>query len=272
MPGMLTRHDAVVAEREAVTRGPYRWPPEDRAEPLANPARALGGRVMGLRRSFWMPFFGVPSGRIGSVGARMMPRLVGRLYPMMAQELDLQPEDELLEVGCGSAVLLAEHASAVRYVAGLDASEIQVQMARERLAERIAAGTAKVVLGDAMALPWEDGRFSVIGCLNCLKFVPDPPKALREMHRVLRPEGRLVLTIDKQSDKWGRSNEVDAMGQWQWGIDDCRRMVEEAGFAGVSVADMPTRLGLQFVRGTKRASPLATADAAAREKTEAPVA
>jgi len=210
---------------------------------------------MGLLRSFWLPFFGVPSGRIGSVGARMMPRLVGRLYPMMAKELDLRPEDELLEVGCGSAVLLAEHAAHVRYVAGLDASEIQVRMARERLAGRIAAGTAEIVLGDAMTLPWEGGRFSVVGCLNCLKFVPDPTKALREMHRVLRPGGRLVLTIDKQADKWGRSNEVDAFGQWQWGVDDCRRMVEEAGFGGVSVADMPTRLSLQFVRGTKRASP-----------------
>ena len=106
-----------------------------------------------------------------------------------------------------------------------------------------------------MALPWEDDRFSVVASLNCLKFVPDPPKALREMHRVLRPDGRLVLTIDKQSDKWGRSGAVDAMGQWQWSVDDARRMMEEAGFADVSVADMPTRLGLQFVRGVKRAVP-----------------
>jgi SAM-dependent methyltransferase len=174
---------------------------------------------------------------------------------MMARELDLQPDDDLLEVGCGSGGLLAEQASHVGHVAGLDASELQVRMARERLADRIAAGTAEIVLGDAMALPWEDSRFSVVGSLNCLKFVPDPPKALREMHRVLRPGGRLVLTIDKQSDKWGRSGEVDAMGQWQWSEEDARRMMEEAGFADISVADMPTRLGLQFVRGAKGAAP-----------------
>ena len=124
-------------------------------------------------------------------------------------------------------------------------------MARKRLAERISAGTAEIVLGDAMALPWEDGRFSVISCLNCLKFVPDPPQALREMHRVLRSDGRLVLTIDKQSDKWGRSGEIDGFGQWQWSVDDARRMMAEAGFADVSIADMPTRLGLQFVRGAQ---------------------
>jgi SAM-dependent methyltransferase len=128
-------------------------------------------------------------------------------------------------------------------------------MARKRLAERLAAGTAEIVLGDAMALPWKDGRFSVIGSLNCLKFVPDPPKALREMHRVLRHDGRLVLTIDKQADRWGRSGAIDASGQWQWSADDARRMMEEAGFADVSIADMPTRLGLRYVRGARRAAP-----------------
>lgn len=210
---------------------------------------------MGLRGAFWIPFFGVPHGALGSVGARLMPRMVGHLYPMLATELDLRPDDELLDVGCGSASLLAEQASHVRYVAGLDASEIQVGMARKRLADRITAGTAEIVLGDAMALPWEDGCFSVVSSLNCLKFVPDPPKALREMHRVLRPDGRLVLTIDKQADTWGRSGEVDAMGQWQWSPDLIRRLLEEAGFSDASVADMPTKLGLQFVRGTKRAAP-----------------
>jgi len=216
---------------------------------------------MGLRRSFWLPFFGVPRGPLGRVGARLMPTLVGPLYAMMAKELDLQPDDDLLEVGCGSARLLAEQTSQVHHVAGLDASEIQVGMARRRLADRIAAGTAEVVLGDAMALPWPDGRFSVVGSLNCLKFVPDPAKALREMHRVLRPGGRVVLTIDEQMDKWGRAGEIDAFGQWQWSPDDARRMMEEAGFADVSVARMPTRMGLQFVRGAKPAAP-AVADLA----------
>jgi SAM-dependent methyltransferase len=210
---------------------------------------------MGLRRSFWIPFFGVPHGALGSLGARLMPRMVGPLYPMLAKELDLRPDDDLLEVGCGSARLLAEHASQCRYVAGLDLSGIQVDMARKRLARRIAEGTAEMVLGNAVALPWEDGRFSVIASLNCLKFVPDPARALREMHRVLRPGGRLVVTIDKQADKWGKSGEVDAFGQWQWSVGDARRMMEAAGFANVSVADMPTKLGLQFVRAAKRSAP-----------------
>jgi ubiquinone/menaquinone biosynthesis C-methylase UbiE len=180
--------------------------------------------------------------------------MVGRLYPMLARELALRADDDLLDIGCGSARLLAEHATQVRSVTGLDRSAIQVGLARERLAARIAAGSAEIVLGDAMTLPWEDARFSVICSLNCLKFVPEPATALREMQRVLRPGGRLVLTIDKQSDTWGRSGAVDAFGQWQWSADVARRMVEEAGFSDVSVADLATHLGLQVIHGTKPAA------------------
>jgi len=96
---------------------------------------------MGLLQRFWTPFFGVPQGPLGRLGAWLMTRK-GRYFRAMAAELDLQPGDELLDVGCGSARFFADHAAHVSYVAGLDASEIQVAMARERLAQRMAAGTA----------------------------------------------------------------------------------------------------------------------------------
>jgi SAM-dependent methyltransferase len=222
---------------------------------------------MGWRRSFWFPFFGVPRGPLGRVGARLMPVLVRPLYAMMAKELDLQPDDDLLEVGCGSARLMSEQASHVRHVAGLDASEVQVGMARRRLADRIAAGTAEIVLGNAMALPWEDGRFSVVGSLNCLKFVPDPQNALTEMSRVLRAGGRAVLTLDETVRDRDRSGRIDAFGQWQWSADDARRMMEEAGFVDVSVTRAPTRIPLQLVRGVKPTSP-PVAEAAAAAPTQ----
>jgi ubiquinone/menaquinone biosynthesis C-methylase UbiE len=170
----------------------------------------------------------------------------------MAEELTLQPEDDLPDVGCGSAGLLAEQASNVRYVAGLDLSEIQLGMARQRLADRIAAGTAEIVKGDAMALPWEDGRFSVVASLDCMKFVPDPQQALREMYRVLRPGGRAVLTLDHRiRQDQDESGKVDAWGQWWWSDSDARRLMERAGFGDVSVLSVGTKEHL--VRGTKPA-------------------
>ena len=175
----------------------------------------------------------------------------------MAAELDLRPDDALLDVGCGSAGLLVEQAAHVSYVAGLDASEMQVEMARRRLADRLAAGTAEIVLGDAAALPWEDGRFSVVTSLDCMKFIPDPGGALREMVRVLRPGGRAVVAVsDAAKTPVGstpRSGTLDAWGMWYWSDADARRMAEEAGFVDVTVSLLPVFSKPLTVRGVKPA-------------------
>jgi ubiquinone/menaquinone biosynthesis C-methylase UbiE len=229
---------------------------EDRAEPLANPARTHGGRAMGLRRSWWMSFFGLPHGLPGRLGVRLMPRSSRQFHKAIATELNLQPEDELLDVGCGSATLFVDHAGHVRFVAGLDASEMQLEMARKRLAERIAAGTAEIVEGDADHLPWGDGRFSVITSVNAVKFFPDPSAALREMHRVLRPGGRVAVTMGEAAEAPAGATEgvVDTWGQWQWTDAAAKRLLEGVGFDDVSVSVMPVFSKALLARGVKPAT------------------
>lgn len=208
----------------------------------------------GWRANVFSAFWGVPSGPIGWVGARVLPFVAGRLYAVAAEELDLQGDDDLLDVGCGAGVLLGDRAAGVRYVAGIDASQLQVGLARQRLAGRIATGTAQIVLGDAEALPWPDGRFSAVASVNCLKFVVDPDQALAEMHRVLRPGGRVVHMTDPPVTDPEESGKVDVFGIRQWSADDSRRLMERAGFADVSVTQLPPKyLKLQLVRGVKPA-------------------
>lgn len=203
------------------------------------------------RAQLWLAFFGRPSGPIGWAGARVMPLVSRRLHEMMATELDLRSDDDVLDVGCGSGGFLQHAASRVRYVAGLDASEIQVGMARQRLHDRIDGGTAELVLGDAEALPWEAGRFSAVASLNCLKFVADPDRALAEMCRVLRAGGRVALLVDTEVPD-AKSGAIDAYGQRQWSADDAKQMMEKAGFVDVSVTQLPTTYyRLQLVRAVK---------------------
>ena len=206
---------------------------------------------MTRRGRFYRKFFGRPVGGIGWLGTRLMVRINRRNYATMAAALDLRSDDDLLDVGCGSAVLLASHASRARYVAGLDASDLQLGIARQHLADRIAAGTAELVKGDAAALPWPDGRFSIVTSMFCLKFVPDPLKALQEMHRVLRPGGRAVVAICDPLRDEKASGTADPWGQWQWSATDARLLLEKAGFADVATSVLG-RPASQVVRGTKQ--------------------
>lgn len=213
---------------------------------------------MGLRSRWWNTFFGVPRGPIGWLGARIMRKSNPTFYRAVAAELELQSDDELLDVGCGSAGMLVEPAAELPFVAGLDASEIQLGMARERLAERIAAGTAEIVGGDATALPWDDERFSVVTSINAIKFFPDPLAALREMHRVLRPGGRLAVTMGEAGYAPEGSTDavVDGFGQWQWSDAAAQSAMEEAGFTGVEISVLPVFSKALLAQGTKPASPI----------------
>ncbi len=202
---------------------------------------ALLPRLRGTTWTAWSSkvarsWAGVPSGPLGWVVSRwIMPRLHAPIYPMVARQLDLRPEDDLLEVACGSGIFLAEQASHVRHVAGLDLSDVQLSLARQRLADRIAAGTADIVKGDAASLPWDDARFSVVTCMGSMEAFPDPAPALAEMHRVLRRGGRAVVEMgSKVPDGTETHRWLDAT--WVWNESDARRLVEEAGFADVSIS------------------------------------
>lgn len=126
------------------------------------------------------------------------PWLAGWLHAIVARLLDLQPEDEVLDVACGSGTFLRKHASHVRRIAGLDHSEDLIEIALRQNRARVAAGTAEFVTGDVTALPWEDDQFSVVtsNCVHC--FDAKAKQALAEMYRVLRPGGRAVVDADRR--------------------------------------------------------------------------
>jgi SAM-dependent methyltransferase len=218
---------------------------------------ALAPRTRGATWTEWLTkvawsWAGVPSGPLGWVSSHWtMPRLHGPIYPVMAEALDLRPEDDLLEVACGSGVFLAHHAGHVGHIAGIDLSDVQIDLARRRLAARIAAGTAEIVKGDAADLPWEDGRFSAVTCMGSMEAFPDPSRALAEMFRVARRGGRAVLAIGERVTEGTVTHQI--LGEvWVWTEADARRIVEEAGFVDVSVSYSDISGDSGFLRALNR--------------------
>lgn len=197
------------------------------------------GPLAAVVGGFMRQVAGVPSGPLGWLSTRtLFPLFSGPVFQVMDEALELQVDDELMDVGCGSGAFLAGHASQVRRVAGIDLSEMQIGLAQRNLGERIAAGTAEIVHGDAGALPWPDGSFTVVTSMESFEAFPDPDLVLAEIFRVLRPGGRAVLNI-------GERVPAGTQTQWQWGMswvwaeDDVQRLVEQAGFTDVSMRYAP---------------------------------
>jgi len=145
--------------------------------------------------------------------------------------LELKPDDDLLDVACGSGHFLSKYAADARTVTGLDLSEVGIEMARKNNAKRVAAGTAEFVQADASEFPWEAGRFSVVTEMSCLALFSEPVETLKEMHRVLRPGGRMVLCIPLNAeDGKDHSRVFRKYGYRIWSEHEVRALVREAGF------------------------------------------
>jgi ubiquinone/menaquinone biosynthesis C-methylase UbiE len=95
----------------------------------------------------------LPRGFAGRIVLIFMNRMHKPIYENAAKVLKLQPEDDLLEVACGSGYFLNKYASHVHSVAGLDLSELCVEVATKKNKKRVVAGSAEFVQGDASRLP-----------------------------------------------------------------------------------------------------------------------
>lgn len=176
-----------------------------------------------------------PHGPLGWVAAWIMPRFSDASCGDLSRLLDLRPEDDVLDVGCGAGVFVQRIASHVRHAAGIDHSAIQVRLARKRHRERIAAGAVEIVEGDSAALPWDDDTFSAVAC-NCLGCLSQPQRSLQEMYRVLCPGGRVALSLDHFPDAATARREEEQWGLSAWTGPEFRTMTEAVGFSNVSIS------------------------------------
>ena len=116
---------------------------------------------------------------------------VGRLLPQREEGLDL------LDLATGTAdqalFLCAQHPESIRSVVGMDLSEGMLAVGREKVLSRHMEHKITLKTGDACDLPLEESSFDAVTISFGIRNVPDVPKALREMHRILRPGGKALI-------------------------------------------------------------------------------
>lgn len=147
------------------------------------------------------------------------------------EALQLAPGESVLDVGCGTGLLAEQMAALVGAsgrVAGVDASADMLARARRRCADLPQVDFAEA---GAEALPEGDARFDAAVCTQVLLYVPEVAAALAEMHRVLKPGGRVVII------------ETDWRGTVLGSADDALTRRVLAGWdAAVPSPNLPVRL------------------------------
>jgi SAM-dependent methyltransferase len=109
--------------------------------------------------------------------------------------LDVQPTDQVLEIGFGPGLAIAGLVRAgAGHVYGLDHSGVMLRQASRRNAAAIRAGRVTLVRGSVDQIPPAlDGPFDAILAVNSLGFWPAQPERLAELRRRLAPGGRIAI-------------------------------------------------------------------------------
>ena len=129
----------------------------------------------------------------------------------------------ILDVGCGTGTML-QYLSRYGDVFGVDSDEQAVSFCHKR-------GTYQVRQVGPLpsALPFEDGTFDLITMLDVLEHIDDDGGALREMHRLLRPGGMLMLAVPAYRFLWGPQDEISHHKR-RYVAPEIRERMMQAGF------------------------------------------
>jgi SAM-dependent methyltransferase len=124
-----------------------------------------------------------------------------RIIRAELDRLALPVGSRVLDAGCGSGRTLVELAD-YGEVTGIELNDEAAELARDR-------GLGEVVVGRLEELPWDDGTFDLITCLDVIEHVPDDVGALRELLRVSRPGGWLLVTVPAYQALWSLHDEAN---------------------------------------------------------------
>ena len=151
----------------------------------------------------------------------------------------IQPSDDVLECACGTGLLTEVIAQKCAHVTATDFAPKMLARAKKNCA---AFGNIAFEQADITSLGYPDNSFDAVVAGNVIHLLDDPVKALRELERVCRPGGRLIVPTYMNRDQAGKtSGFASAVGKAganfkrQFTVEGYRQFFLDAGYRDVTV-------------------------------------
>ena len=155
-----------------------------------------------------------------------------------AVEKEISPSDEVLECACGTGLLTEVIAPKCRRLVATDFSSNMLRRAEKKCGRY---GNTQFEQADITALRFPDRGFDVVVAANVIHLLDEPYRALRELDRVCRPGGRIIIPPYMNGTDKGTTNSVSgAIGKAgadfkrEFTPETYRQFLAEAGYADVS--------------------------------------
>lgn len=146
---------------------------------------------------------------------------------------EIRPTDEVLECACGTGAISVVIAPACRHLIATDYSEGMLRQAAKKTRQY---GNVEVCRADMTRLDFEEGRFDAVVAGNVIHLLDDPVCAVRELMRVCRPGGKMIIPtyINIYNGRPSRLvklfEKAGAHFKQQFDLEGYKRFFEEAGY------------------------------------------
>jgi len=183
-----------------------------------------------------------PSGVLGWIVAHVMALETSAANEVTIALAELKESDQVLEVGCGHGRALTRIAGVLSTgrVIGIDPSQTMIRLAVRHNRKFIARQKVQIDKGEAAALPYRDATFDRVLTTHTVYFWPDLAAVLRELRRVLKPGGHLVIGFGDADTMRGR---FPACVYILRSVDQIQDALKDAGFASVRIETRTTSHG-----------------------------
>jgi len=183
-----------------------------------------------------MSQFAKPTGFFGKILAKGMARGHKEFYKHAVKAINPKKEDEYLEIGFGSGIFINKYMSHVSKIAGIDYSEDMVKIASNINKKLVESGTAEFKQGYASSLPWPDNNFAIVAMIETFFFLNETEKTLKEILRVLKPGGRLIIEMAfNKDDGVDHKKHIKKFGLQLYSGEEMIQLLTKAGFNNILI-------------------------------------
>jgi len=217
---------------------------------LSAVALATGYMILQVRK---------PSRWLGRLTLREMNKRHSPLTDWGLSHVEIGAQDTILDVGCGGGRTINKLASIASHgsVFGVDYAQGSLAASRDYNRALIAEGRVRIEHSSVSKLPFPTGQFDLVTAIETQYYWPDLPGDMREILRVLKPGGKLVIIAE--SYKGARLDWIEGplmrvlLGSSRLSPADQRELFAKAGYVDVQVIEERNK-GWICVIGAKPAS------------------
>ncbi len=179
-----------------------------------------------------------PEGFWGKLMIRSMNKGHSDLTDWALCHIDIKSGDYVCDIGCGGGKTVGKLANMVGSgkVYGIDYSDLCIKKAEKLNHKNVLCGKVKLSQASVSSLPFEDSKFDCVTAVETYYFWPDKLNDLKEISRVIKPGGKLLLVFEMLKDenepeKWKKVE--DRLGIEAVSREGIYEMLDRAGYLNI---------------------------------------